>query len=228
MCLYSSVAVADQMRIGVLAFRGEENALKRWMPTAAFLNEKIPAHNFTVVPLNLADMRAEVAAGRIDFVITNTGQYVELEVFYGVSRIATLKEKIRGKAISKFGAVIFSRFDRKDISNLSDLKGKTLMGVERHGFGGFRMAWREFKHQGIDVFNDLAGLKFSGFPQEQVAYAVRDGIVDAGTFRSGSLERLAAEGKIKLSEFRVLSLKNTDYPLMHSTDLYPVWPIAKL
>ena len=226
--VYAGVAVADQVRIGVLAFRGEEKALKRWTPTANYLNEKIPAHNFNVVPLNLENMRSEVAAGSIDFIITNTGQYVELEVFYGISRIATLKEKIRGKPVSKFGAVIFTRFDREDILDLSDLKNKTLMGVKRNGFGGFRMAWREFKHQGIDVFKDLAGLKFSGFTQDQVAYAVRDGEVDAGTFRSGSLERLAAEGKIKLSEFRVLSLKNTDYPLMHSTDLYPVWPIAKL
>lgn len=229
MFLSVNVAVADQVRIGVLAFRGEEMALKRWTATAEYLNEKIPAHNFTLVPLSLADLRGEVASGALDFIITNTGQYVELEVFYGVSRIATIKEKVRGKAMSKFGAVVFSRFERNDIFELRDLKGKSLMGVERNGFGGFQMAWREFKNQGIDVFADLAELKFSGFPQDQVAYAVRDGEVDAGTFRSGSLERLAAEGKIDLSEFRVLNLKNTpDYPLMHSTDLYPVWPIAKL
>ena len=229
-CVLATSAVsAKELKIGVLAFRGNLSAVKRWQPTAAYLSEKIPEHVFRIVPLGLEQLRAAVSRREIDFVITNTGQYVELEVFYGISRIATQKNLVKGKVQTKFGAVIFVRADRRDIKSLEDLKGKSLMGVQETGFGGFRMAWRELLKHGIDPYKDLSSLSFSGFPQGAVAYAVREGHVDAGTFRSESLERMQREGKIKLSDFRVLNQQPMDdYPVLHSTPLYPTWPFAKL
>ena len=59
--------------------------------------------------------------------------------------------------------------------------------------------------------------------------AVRDGKVDAGTVRSDSLERLAKDGSITLSEFRVINEKHyKGFPLLISTSLYPEWPLAKV
>jgi len=220
---------AQELKIGVLAFRGNLAALKRWQPTAAYLSEKIPEHTFRIIPLGLDQLRAAVSKREVDFVITNTGQYVELEVFYGISRIATQKNLVKGKVQTKFGAVIFVRADRSDIQTLEDLKGKSLMGVKETGFGGFRMAWRELLKHGIDPYRDLSSLSFSGFPQGAVAYAVREGHVDVGTFRSESLERMEREGKINLADFRVLNQQPMDdYPVLHSTHLYPTWPFAKL
>ena len=215
--------------IGVLAFRGEEMALKRWQPTAEFLNQQLPEANFVVLPLGLEELRKAVEKEQIDFLLTNTGHYVELEVFYGVSRIATVKNNIDGQVSTSFGAVIFTRADRNDIQSLTDLKGKRFMGVKRTGFGGFQMAWRELKHHGIDPFRDFSSLEFSGFPQDDVAYAVRDGLVDAGTFRSETIELMAHEGKINLNAFKILSAKqDPNYNMLHSTQLYPVWPFARL
>jgi len=225
----TSQVYADELRIGVLAFRGNLSAVKRWQPTAAYLSEQIPEHFFRIIPLGLEQIRDAVSRREVDFVITNTGQYVELEVFYGISRIATQKNIVKGKVQTKFGAVIFVRADRDDIKTLEDLKGKSLMGVQELGFGGFRMAWRELLKHGVDPYRDLSSLSFSGFPQGAVAYAVREGHVDAGTFRSESLERMEREGKIKLSDFRVLNQQPMDeYPVLHSTPLYPTWPFAKL
>ena len=221
-------AVLDT-RIGVLAFRGDEKALQRWKPTAQYLQERIPTAKFTIVPLGLEEIRVAVENETIDFVITNTGQYVELEAFYGISRIATLKNNVLGKESTLFGAVIFTRADRDDIQTIEDIKGKRFMGVQRSGFGGFQMAWREMLQRGVDPFKDLQSLEFSGFPQDQVAYAVRDRIVDVGTFRGESLERMARENKIKLEDFKVINAQiNSEYPVLHSTRLYPTWPIAKL
>jgi len=229
-CLLASPKLnAQELKIGVLAFRGNLAAVKRWQPTAAYLSEQIPEHLFRIIPLGLDQLRAAVSRREIDFVITNTGQYVELEAFYGISRIATQKNLVRGKVQTKFGAVIFVRADRTDIQTLEDLKGKSLMGVQETGFGGFRMAWRELLKHGVDPYHDLSSLSFSGFPQGAVAYAVREGHVDAGTFRSESLERMEREGKINLSDFRVLNQQPMDeYPVLHSTPLYPTWPFAKL
>ena len=216
-------------KIGVLAFRGEDKALKRWLPTAEYLNEQLPGANFVVIPLDLEQLRQSVEKQQVDFVITNTGQYVELEVFYGVSRIATVKNNINGRVSTEFGAVIITRANRDDINTIEDIKGKRFMGVKRTGFGGFQMAWREMLYHGVDPFKDLASLEFSGFPQDSVAYAVRDGLVDVGTFRSETLEQMEREGKIKLSDFKVLhDQQHPSYTVSHSTRLYPVWPFARL
>jgi len=235
MLLFSWAALADNLvqipvyKIGVLAFRGEEKALKRWLPTAEYLNQRISNSSFIVVPLDLEQLRHAVEKQKIDFVITNTGQYVELEAFYGASRIATVKNNINGQVSTSFGAVIFTRADRDDINTLEDIKGKRFMGVKRTGFGGFQMAWREMIEQGVDPFRDLASLEFSGFPQDEVVYAVRDGLVDVGTFRSETLEQMAEEGKIQLSDFKVLHPQHfPQYDVLVSTRLYPVWPFARL
>jgi len=222
-------AQPGEVRIGVLAFRGVDMAREMWTPTAHYLSRQLPDYAFQIVPLDLSEMGAAVAQRRIDFVITNTGNYVELEAAYGVSRLATLKNLRQGQPYTMFGAVIFTRADRDDIRELSDLKGKSFMGVKRTGFGGFQMAWRELKAHGIDPFTDFSQLSFSGFPQDAIAYAVRDGKADAGTFRTDSLERMVAEGKVRLKDFRILNAEQTPgFPFAHSTPLYPEWPFAKL
>lgn len=217
------------VRIGVLAFRGGEDALKRWSPTADYLTAAIPGTRFEVVPLAPEDLNAAVEKGALSFVLTNTGNYVDLEARYGISRIATLLTPARIEAGSVFGAVIFTRADRADITTLKDLKGKSFMAVQPEGFGGFQMAWRELKRHGLDPFKDFKPLTFSGFPQDTIAFAVLRGEVDAGTFRTETLESMAAEGKIRLKDFRVLNPQShAGFPFLASTRLYPEWPFAKL
>ena len=213
------------VKIGVLAFRGGEDALKRWSPTADYLSAAIPSIRFEVVPLEPEELNVAVEKSTLGFVLTNTGNYVDLEARHGISRIATL----RTPTGSVFGAVIFTRAGRTDISTLRDLKGKSFMAVQPEGFGGLQMAWRELKAHGLDPFKDFKTLRFSGFPQDNIAFAVLKGEVDAGTFRTETLETMAAEGKIRLRDFQVLNPQNPPgFPFLVSTRLYPEWPFAKL
>ena len=90
------------------------------------------------------------------------------------------------------------------------------------------MAWRELKDLDIDPFTELESLQFVGFPQDDIVYAVLDGSVDAGTVRSGTIERMAADGSIRLDTIRVLGARDSaGFPFLHSTRLYPEWPFAK-
>ncbi|MBT6086020.1 MAG: PhnD/SsuA/transferrin family substrate-binding protein, partial [Rhodospirillaceae bacterium] len=143
-------AWAETYRIGVLAFRGADHALKSWAPTAEALSHAIDGAKFEIVPLPLAALRRSVAENDVAFVFTNSGQYVALESEYGISRIVTLKTTFGRKIRNVFGAVIFTRTDRTEISTLADLRGKSLAAVKRRAFGGFQMAWRELKAAGID------------------------------------------------------------------------------
>jgi diguanylate cyclase (GGDEF)-like protein/PAS domain S-box-containing protein len=215
---------ADNIRIGVLANKGIENAKLRWGLTANYLQNKIPIHSFSIVPLTFEQVEPAVNAGDIEFLITNPAMYVEMEAMHGASRIITLIDN----NLTQFGGVIFCRSDRRDIQTINDLKGRSFMAVEKDSLGGWLMAWGELKQHGINPFRNFAPMLFAG-NHNSVVLAVRDGKVDAGTVRTDTLERLAKKGIIKLSDFRAINEKHyKGFPLLISTSLYPEWPLAKV
>ena len=217
----------EPIRIGVLAERGKERCLEKWSATADYLGEKIPDESFVIVPLDFEEVYPAAENRRVDFILVNSSFYVELEVWYGVSRIATLSNSRLGKAVTVYGGVLFCRADNSEINSLADLRGKRFMAVKETSFGGWRTAWRELKEQGIEPEGDFVALEFGG-THDGVVYAVRDGEVDAGTVRTDTLERMAAEGKIDIKDFNIINRVEDDFPFVHSTRLYPEWPFAKL
>jgi PAS domain S-box-containing protein len=228
--LFSPVQAAPALqpvKIGVLAHRGAATALKMWSPTADYLTSNIPQHSFVIVPLGFQEIVPAVARGEVDFVLANSFFYVELEARHGANRIATLRNDGWQGGYSVFGGVIFCRADRSDINSLGDLRGKSFLAVDEASLGGWQVAWRELRNSGLDPYRDFRGLRFAGTIHDDVVYAVRDGKADAGTVRTDTLERLAAEGKIKLSAFRVLNQRQEQgFPFLLSTRLYPEWPLA--
>ncbi len=216
------------VRIGVLAHRGTEEALKTWTLTAYYLTSKIPRYSFTIVPLGFHEINKAVERGEVDFVLANSSIYVELEALYGVSRIATMKALGPGYTRTTFGGVIITRTDRNDIKTLNDLKGKSFMAVDETSLGGWRAAWRELKANGINPYKNFSSLQF-GDTHDAVVYAVRDGRVDAGTVRTDVLEHMEMDGRINIKTFRVLNPKEHEgFPFVVSTRLYPEWPFAKV
>jgi diguanylate cyclase (GGDEF)-like protein len=226
---HAALANLPEVRIAVLAHRGEDAALKHWQATADHLTQAIPTRRFVIVPLKNATLAPAVAAQDVDFVLTNPGSYVTLESLHGVTRMLTLRALRQGRVLTEFGAVIFTRADRDDIRTLADLKGKSFMGVGRDTFGGFLMAQRELQAAGVNPFRHLSRLEFSGLPQDTIVFAVRDGRVDAGTVRTDLLEGMAAEGRIDLAAFKAIGARShPDYPFLASTRLYPEWAFARL
>jgi len=165
----------------------------------------------------------------IDFLITNSSYYVALEFDHGLSRIATMTNLHDDVPQHLFGGVIFTRADRSDINKLKDLSGKSFWAVDRNSLGGWLAAWRELHAEGIRPDRDFGLLKFSG-THDDVVLAVLNGEADAGTVRTDTLERMAEEGIIALSDFKILNrqrwVSGVDYRL--STRLYPEWPFATL
>ncbi len=223
-----TVLARTELTIGVLAFRGEQDAIERWSATADYLTSSLAEYRFTIVPLSLEGMRSQVEQDMLDFVLTNTGNYVVLEDAFGISRLATLKVRHLGQEFTQFGAVIFTRGDHPELNRIADMAGHSMMAVSKGAFGGFQMAWREMIENRVDPFTDLERLRFIGFPQDDIVYSVIEGRVDAGTVRSGTLERMAAEGLIDIDAIKVLDARESgNFPFLHSTRLYPEWPFAK-
>lgn len=228
--LNPNTASPEIVKIGVLAKRGVEKCLEKWGPSADYLTENIPGYSFEIKPLEYDEINAAVEKEEVDFILANSSFYVELENHFEASRILTLNNLSMGKRYTKYGGVLFCRADSKNLRDLEDLKGKTLMAVKETSFGGWQTVWRELKECGIDPHEDFASLSY-GKTHDAVVYAVRDSKVDAGTVRTNTLERMDAEGKINLEDFYVFHKhgnNNEHYPLLHSTRMYPEWPFAKV
>ncbi len=207
---------------------GEKVTQQMWQPTINHLNNTIPNYNFTLNPLKLHQIDDAIKQNNVDFILTNSGNYIELEARYGISRLITLKTKINNKTTSRFSAVIFTKINRDDIQSLEDLRNKSFMAVKKNVLAGFQMAWLELKNHDINPFDDFKSLQFSGHPQDKIVYAVLNGKVDAGTVRTSILENMAARGLIELKDFKIINRKlNDKFPFLHSTPLYPEWPLAK-
>jgi len=216
------------VRIGVLSHRGYETTVRDWSPTADYLTERIPGHRFEIVPLDFEEVDPAVRFGEVDFLLVNPGIYVNMEVKYRVSRIATLDNLVGSAPHNVFGGVLFTRHDRKDINRLEDLRGKGLMAVDETSLGGFQMAWRELNAVGLDPYRDTSRLEFGGI-HDRVVLAVLEGRIDVGTVRTNILERMASAGQIDLRDFRIISPRlHTEFPFARSTRLYPEWPFSKL
>lgn len=212
-------------KIGVLAKRGAAKTMKKWGATAAYLTQKT-GEKCTIVPLKFTAIEPAVASKKIDFMLANPAFFVEMEKKHNVRAISTLINSRGGKALENFGGVIFVHQDSA-IKNLSDIKGKKFMCVKRSSFGGSQMAWRLLMEKGINPEKDTAAF-IEGGKHDNVVLAVKNGAVDVGTVRSDTLERMQDEGKIKMSDFLVLNQLKDDFPFVHSTQLYPEWPMAAL
>ncbi|MCG8648352.1 MAG: PhnD/SsuA/transferrin family substrate-binding protein [Pirellulales bacterium] len=216
-------------RIGVLAYRGTDVALARWRPLADYLSAEIPGWRFGIVPVTLVSAGELLQAGALDFIATNPGHFVTLAKRFPLSVLATRETREAGEETGRlrFGAAIITRADRSDLQTLSDLKGSTLAAVSREAFGGFQIGWYEFRDQGIDAFADLKEIRYTGFPQDLIVEEVLSGAADAGVVRGGLLEIMAREGRLTLSDVKVL-LPNAQmgYPYRVSSRLYPEWPMA--
>ncbi len=217
----------NEIRIGVLAKRGDKLTLQRWQPTADYLSREIPNHLFIIVPLSFVEIDQVVANGGVDFVLANSAIYVGLEKRFGTGRIATMRNRNGHRGYTLFGGVIFTRSDRNDINTLTDISGKKFAAVKENSFGGYHMAWREMAQAGVNPIEDTE-LQFS-LTHDAVAYAVLQGKADVGTVRSDTLERMSAEGKLKLTDIKVINQQhNENFGYLHSTRLYPEWPFARV
>ena len=217
-----------QVKIGVLAERGIEATLKRWTPLTKYLNTKLDNYYFTLVPLDFNQLSVDIENNKIDFFITNTLNYVQLEHLYGASRIATLlnNDSSTQDTFSEFGGVIFTKNDNKNINSIEDINGKSFAAVDEHSFGGWIMAYEEFINHGMT--KDDIKLTFLK-THDAVVEAVLKGHVESGTIRTDTLERLVNEGKIKLSDIKVINVKShKGFPYLVSTQLYPESPFSKL
>ncbi|MEW8050127.1 MAG: PhnD/SsuA/transferrin family substrate-binding protein [Candidatus Thiodiazotropha sp.] len=222
------LADTTEVHIGVLAKRGPDKSLERWSATADYLNATLPDYRFKIIPMAFDDIQILVKNQMVDFVIVNPGIYVNLSVKYGVRRILTLVNKLSHESqVSRFGSVIFTYKELGNIRKLTDLKDQRVAAVHSTSLGGWIIARRELRMEGMEKW-DFASLLFLN-THDAVVNAVLNREAEVGIVRTDTLERMAQEGKLNQDDLRIISPKYyDDYPYTISTPLYPEWPISQL
>jgi two-component system sensor histidine kinase TtrS len=225
-----ALAGSEGIRIGVLANRGSDIALKEWGPTAEYLSRELAPEKFVIVPLTFNETMQLQDDKKVSFLISNPSVYSFQEYYANALAIATNQVPGDPDPQPVFGGVIFTRSDRNDINNLSDLKGKRFSAVDKSSLGGWQAALKQLRDEGINPETDFILLNFSGTHDASVQ-AVLNGDVDAGTVRSTQLERMVREGNLDLSQIKVLNNQRAEYPeypYLLSTSLYPEWTFAMM
>ncbi|MDD5295449.1 MAG: PhnD/SsuA/transferrin family substrate-binding protein [Rhodocyclaceae bacterium] len=220
-------AEAGPTRIGVLAYRGPEEAVASWGELPARLARAVPGHRFEMRLLAGPELREAVRRGELEFVLTNSSQYVSLAAEFGVKRIATVMLPEALSSEQAIGSTVLTLANREDVTQLADLRGKRIAAVASDAFGGYLAAAREFLGAGVDLEAGDARLVFVGFPMLQAVEALRAGEADAAIVRTCLLEQLAAKGMLRPADFKVVSQRRPfGFPCATSTPLYPDWPLA--
>jgi signal transduction histidine kinase/DNA-binding response OmpR family regulator len=222
----SDIVDPDIIRFGVLVNQETQDVSARFAETISYLNQNIADYTFELVPMNFSDVTDMVENKEVDFVLVNPSMYVSLSVNQGVNRILTMKNLTDMIETTSFGSVVFTKSNRTTFSTFSDLTEVSVGAVAENSFGGWQMALKEFQEAGIDPSVDFTNVAFTG-SHDLVVDGVLSGIYDIGIVRTGVLEQLIDEGSISRDDIRVISEVSDDFPLLHSTHLYPEWPVAK-
>lgn len=216
LALACCAAQAADFKFGVNAPRGPLEA-KKWEALVAEIGKSM-GKSLELVPLSPNDIDDALGTGKVDFALANPVSAVIMEEKYKGKPLATLKQN----GTPHFAGVIFAK-KGSSIQSVNDLKGKNVMAYQfGTSAGAYVFQVYYVKSKGLDPAKDFASFK-EAKKQDDIVLGVMNGFIDAGFVRSGMLESMEKEGKIKLSDFEIIDAKKDDLNLVHSTPLYPEW-----
>lgn len=221
-------AMAAEWTIGVLALRGANSTQSHWQALADTLNQSIPNEHFTLQPLNLGEMREAISTQKVDFLLTNPAQFIQLDNRYHLRWLLSLRSSVEPDSTTRnvIGSLILVRAD-SDIDEVKNLIGKKVGAISPDAFGGYLLGYKVLRDMGYDASKDFR-MQFLGFPADALLYALRDNSLSAAIVPVCLLENMDSEGLIDKAQFRPLIEYNSALPCKTSTELYPNWSFAAL
>ncbi len=216
----------ETIMVGVLSFRPEALALAQWKPLTDYLNRSVPSAHFELKVYEYGAMQEAVRQQAVDLVITQPGEYVRMVHQNGLSTpLATLINLENRQPVRAMGGVILARGERQDLRDLKDLTGQRIAMVSRLSFGGYQIQATELARLSVSP----GPLVETGLPQDRVIEALLTDKADAAFVRTGLLETMVREGRLKPGELKVLGQQNyPGYPYALSSRLYPEWPVVAM
>jgi two-component system, LuxR family, sensor histidine kinase TtrS len=221
--LFTPYTASADLKLGVLAPRGELKAKARWQEFTDYISKGL-GEKITLVPLTPANVIAAADSKKIDLLLSHSPHTVYVDEKLGAKVLATLNTK----AGPQFAGVIVAK-NGSGIHSAEDLRNKNVMSLKfKAAAGAYIFQTYHLMQKGIDPHSDFASFK-EGKKQDDLVLAVKGGLVDAAFIRTGLLENMQREGKLKLGDFSIVDQRTDDgFPLVHTTELYPEWCLSAL
>jgi len=216
----TQAVVHAEISFGVNAPRGANEALATWGELGKYLSAEVgqPVH---IVPLKVSDLVAEVVLKDIRFVLVQPVQMVYLQDIFHATPLVSLNSPLG----PRFAGVIIAK-KGSGITHAESLKGKKVVGMSKTAAAGYMLQAYHLLRRGIDVHKDFASFQ-QAQKQDDLVMLVQKGIADAAFVRSGLLEDMEKEGKLKVADFEIIDQKSGDnFAPVHTTVLYPEWYVA--
>jgi diguanylate cyclase (GGDEF)-like protein/PAS domain S-box-containing protein len=224
---FSNEKEIKSLHFGVLAYRPKDITQAQWLPIAKELEKNLSGYHVELEALNYEELDKAAKENKFDFIVTNPEHYILLKNQIGINAVATLIVLEKGHPLTHFAGVIFTRANRADIQTLMDLNNKIIASPGEQSLGGYLMQRWELEKNNIIAKRYL----FTGMPHDKVVEEVLSGHADVGFVRSGLLENLEHNDKIRLSKNPTVRVLNPqpiteEMPVLHSTDNYPEWAFS--
>ncbi|MBU0675946.1 MAG: phosphate/phosphite/phosphonate ABC transporter substrate-binding protein [Proteobacteria bacterium] len=193
-------------KIGYMICNSEHETMQRFIPFSKYVGDKMGV-KFETIPIDTINFTREI--DQLDFTHTNSLLYIILNRYHGVDVLAAEQ---KGSLGFKSQGIILARKD-SGMSQVSDLKGKTMIFGPMLAPTGFMAQVDVMLQNGIDPEQDLAMYTIPGgsFKHEKVIYGVMFGKFDAGSIPIDDLETMDADNRVDMEDFVILG-KNEPIP----------------
>lgn len=223
--LFSSQLYAETIHLGILNTSGNEAENVLYAETASVLKNKLKPRNVEVSTYDLPGLEKAIAAGKLDFFISNPGFYVSSRQKLDTTALASQSNQFFSRPDRALGSVFVVPQQNNNNFSLRDLKGKSVCAVAPNAYGGLYIALGELNRRGFDPDKFFSSVHYSGYPMPKVLEDLKGGKCEAAIVRTCLLEELSSSGQIKSNEFRVIEpmpTSSNEY-CIRSSELYPGW-----
>lgn len=224
---YSNL-MAETIKIGILSTRPDEITTQQYKPLKNYLEKNFPSSSFEIIPLDYQEIEKSISLKEIDYLLTNPENYIHLRKKSPLKLLATRVSLINGHPVNTMSGTIIVHSSNTHINSLEDIQHTTISAPNKDSLGGFNAQKWELIQQGINI-EETNSIAFLGMPHDKSVYAVLDKNSTVGFVRAGVIESMAKEGKLNLNDIKVINSQRSDtHPTLHSTEIYPEWPLLSL
>ena len=217
--LWAAAAQAE-LRVGILAPQGPEQAEERWAGIIDSLSNTM-GMPISFYPVSAQDGAAAFFENHIDVLVGNPVQSAVVVDTMNAQPVASMVST-RGAEFA--GVIIVSA--QSTITSLKDLSGMRMATLGDWAAGGYLYQSSHLVRNGL-AGPDVLGIRVKGRNQNDLVELVKAGAADAAFIRTGVLEGLIAKGAVRAGEFRVLDdQKQSPADLHRTTRWYPEWMVS--